>query len=280
MTKFQEKYSKGILSKKDYQQSEIVQKFIEWLNDFMTENSKRKLTDFSLIRKSFEDAIINYKWGKGNLKDGSFNNVYERFNHWRNEILIDDLKARNIGLEILKWGGVESHNKTKINQRKEFLGFLKSIKKQIEQDEIIIEDLNPNHINSGYTKIYAAISDRFIIYDGRVGAALCYLVRKFLEEYQISNIPSELVFGWGEGRGGKKSRNPGNDEYKFANITQNRNLHFESNIKASWLLENIAITEQNKEIPKGIFELQTALFVLGEELPKNEHTSDVHYMNN
>lgn len=97
---------------------------------------------------------------------------------------------------------------------------------------------------------------------------MCYLVRNFLEENHIGTIPSELLFGWGQGRG-DKSRNPNNDEYKFTSITQNRNLHFESNIKASWLLENIAIKEQNKEIPKRIFELQTALFVLGEELPKS-----------
>ena len=59
---------------------------------------------------------------------------------------------------------------------------------------------------------------------------------------------------------------------KFKEITTHRDLHFISNIKANWLLEYIAKDESIallniKEYPKRVFALQTALFVLGEEIP-------------
>jgi hypothetical protein len=48
-------------------------------------------------------------------------------------------------------------------------------------------------MNSGYMKVYALLSDRLIIYDGRVGAALATLVRRFLGGHPLP-VPEELEF--------------------------------------------------------------------------------------
>lgn len=114
------------------------------------------------------------------------------------------------------------------------------------------------------------------MYDSRVGSALCHIIIKYLQEKNIDTIPEELKFGYGLGRG-KKNRNPNTSRYKFIEITQNRTFHFVSNIKANWLLEEIAskihievdaVEEECSEtslLSKKMFALQTALFVIGEE---------------
>jgi len=117
--------------------------------------------------------------------DNGFQDAYNKFQNFRTAIIKNNDTARKTCLTILKWGGVEAHNKEKINNRPNLLEFLSTMKKVIEQDEIFVEDLNPNLINSGYTKIYTAVSEDFIMYDGRVGAALCFLVRCYLDEKDI-----------------------------------------------------------------------------------------------
>jgi hypothetical protein len=111
------------------------------------------------------------------------------------------------------------------------------------------------------------------MYDGRVGSALCYLVKKYLEEKNINIVPKELEFGYGQGRSDNKNRNPNNPNstLHFSDITSSRRIHFVSNIKANWLLRSIA---EKVDLP-GIasaydktFALQTALFVLGEKIPE------------
>ena len=53
------------------------------------------------------------------------------------------------------------------------------------KDEIII-------MNSGFTKILFFIYNDFIIYDSRVGAALCYLVKLYCIEQKQGGVPSSL----------------------------------------------------------------------------------------
>ena len=61
------------------------------------------------------------------------------------------------------------------------------------KDEIII-------MNSGFTKIYSLYINDFIIYDSRVGAALCYLVKLYCIEQKQGGVPSLLKFAYGDAR--------------------------------------------------------------------------------
>ena len=69
------------------------------------------------------------------------------------------------------------------------------------KDEIII-------MNSGFTKIYSLYINDFIIYDSRVGAALCYLVKLYCIEQKQGGVPSSLKFAYGDARNPEVNRNP------------------------------------------------------------------------
>lgn len=272
-TNFQKEYSFNILSKLDFQDSEVTNDFVTWLIPFIqggTKNLKQLGLDYDGKYESLNDAIEKYNW-----KDLDFKTTFRMFEKWRGEIkeTTDEVKLERICLDILKWGGVEAYNSKKISQRiGDLKSFLTQIRDQTRLERIIIDDLNPNHISSGFTKIYAAQDKKFIIYDGRVGAALCYLVRCYLESKGKTKIPSELLFSWGEGQTNSKQRNPNSRYIKFPNFQQRQNIHFVSNIKANWLLSLIAKSSdvdiaQSTKHAERVFALQTALFVLGQKLP-------------
>ena len=275
-TKFSEAYQKGILSKKLFLESEITKDFIEWLIPFINgggKNLKEIKLDYDGKFNNFNDAINTYEW----QKDKSFNATLTRFKEWRTQMeKSTESECKNICIEILKWGGVSSKNKERIENITSIKAFLKSINVIIKKSEIKISELNPNEINSGYTKIYTALNSNFIMYDGRVGSALCYLVYSSLIGTELEKLPLELDFGYGLGRGkNSQKRNPNSIQtrFHFKEITQSRKTHFISNIKANWLLESISkkvnisnIKDENDKV----FALQTALFVLGYEIPNQK----------
>lgn len=47
-------------------------------------------------------------------------------------------------------------------------------------------------MNSGFSKIYSLLVDDFIMYDSRVAAALCLLVRRFCEAKGLNEVPGSL----------------------------------------------------------------------------------------
>lgn len=268
---FEAFYKKGILSKDLFLDSEITKDFIEWLIPYI-EGKEKKLSDFGYEHSSFNAAIDNYFWPPEKIDEG-FSKTYSAFKKHRNSFNTStDEELREICLKVLKWGGVLPKNKTKIEIIPDIKKFILGIFEITNQKEIIIDDLNPNYITSGLTKIYSAFNEDFIIYDGRVGSALCYLIKQFLIEKKINFIPTELLFGYGIGRGDNYDRNPNSENYKFPEINQNRTIHFISNIKANWLFNQIASNENvkilyAKDLPQKIFALQTALFEIGKCIP-------------
>lgn len=246
--------------------------FIKWIIPFINEGGKKlEVIGFDNAGKydCFTKAIEKYRWPL-NRNGLGFNETLELFKTWRNKLTDKDqhhlLKTCK---EIFGWGGILKTES--IEEIGDLNYFLKHMNQKLSQDEIIIYDLNPNYISSGFTKIYAALNENFVMYDGRVGAALCYFIRKYLEGKGEHKLPLELMFGWGLGRS-EKNRNPSSETLRFKEITANRTIHFISNIKASWLLETIAkdkaiVIPIAKNPAEKVFALQTALFVLGEELP-------------
>lgn len=75
-------------------------------------------------------------------------------------------------------------------------------------------------MNSAMTKIYAAAAPhKLVIYDGRVGAALCLLAREFLTARERATIPMALSFLWGPARGEPTAkRDPSRKPFKFLSL--------------------------------------------------------------
>jgi hypothetical protein len=130
-------------------------------------------------------------------------------------------------------------------------------------------------MNAGYTKVYSLICDECIIYDGRVGAALGLLVRKFYEARSQAprEIPHELCFRWGKARGkeamdGGRNRNPSNKLFVFKPLRNDGAIHTEWNIKANWIL-SAAIKKSGASWcsgEDGLRRVESALFMIGYDM--------------
>jgi hypothetical protein len=131
-------------------------------------------------------------------------------------------------------------------------------------------------MNSGFTKIYALFIDDFIIYDGRVGAALGLMVREFCEESRLRGVPKELEFAWGRGKtttyepSSLNRRNPSNARYVFPELSNNPRRHLENNIRANWLLRDILNRTKSKfgklDQDLQMLALESALFMIGDDV--------------
>jgi hypothetical protein len=161
---------------------------------------------------------------------------------------------------------------------------------------LVFESLNlsdthlGNHegiINSGFTKLYALLIDNFIMYDGRVGAALGLLGRLYAEEMGLEKIPQAIEFSFGSGKVsvGKQlagnRRNPSKGRYKLSEFSGNHYRHINDNIKASWLLKALAdkTTSRFALLPQGpllnerLTAIQSALFMIGYDV-RSKMTGD------
>lgn len=133
---------------------------------------------------------------------------------------------------------------------------------------------NPNGawMNAGFTKYYALACDDVIIYDGRVGAALGLLVRKFCLQNGLSCVPDELSFMWGSQTGENPlPRDPSQGPYRFPKLNgQQPHRWAEWNIKANWVLvkaQHVAGAAWcHSTLSDGLRRIEAALFTIGYEL--------------
>lgn len=259
--KYQQLLLHGVLSKEAFLSSEVTIDFINFLLEYII--GKTTCIGYNNeVFPSFSDSIHGYKW-----KNDCFKTTYEKFLKWREKIhKVDDKELVDLCIEILGWGGVLPSNSKKVENATNLRARLSEIKKINNSNIINLIQLNEQHISSGFTKIYAVYDSSFIMYDGRVGSALCCFVKSFLQNRSETLIPLELRFGYGLGRSKKYNRNPNNGNFKFPEITRNKKEHFISNIKLNWLLKSIAekgYPEAYCDINKKMFAIQSALFSLG-----------------
>lgn len=181
---------------------------------------------------------------------------------------------------ILDWGGVlggeKSGNLRFLLESKEYLAsYLQQIKMYFESSELTLGskytvnvsgENYPIKMNAGFTKIYALLCDSFVIYDGRVGAALGLIEKKF---YNDENIPQSeiLSFRFGKAKNPKVNRNPSDETYEFKALHSSNPIHTTNNIKANWILDK-AISSLPNTISFGsckapLRALEAALFMIG-----------------
>jgi hypothetical protein len=268
------------MKREEYLNKKDVAAFIQWMESKLksefTHAYEMKKPKKSWSCTSIYDAYQLYDWnGKGFYDNQKELNEYSL-------CLKDAVEAKNedtvkeICLKILSWGGVLHGNEEVIKKKTNLTGYL----------SIVQELLNPRScdtdhplfdcllINSGFTKIYSLLIPDFIIYDSRVGAALCHLVRLYLEEKNIEKIPNALHFSYGTARTKEVSRCPDKNGYKFSIFAPNKGgerlLH---NMWANWLLG--AVLENKESLFSGLDKqirlraLEAALFMIGYAIPSS-----------
>jgi len=276
------------MTKQEYLKRQIVLDFIEWVSPKLhagfIHNYFIQQRNASWIRynggnnnwncTSIYDAFIQYHWEGSNFAATStLLNGYEV--SLRNAIANNN--NANIELachNILQWGGqrVFNPNYPKIqgipNLSLYFRNNITVLNPNLFDDDIKLVKANGiNIFNAGFTKIYSLCIDNFIIYDSRVGFALCNLISQFLIANGITNIPNELHF----------KIPPGSSQIRHPNIingfrfgrTNSNIYHYQiSNLRSSWLFEKILQDNPNSlfnTLPNAqrIRALEAAFFMIG-----------------
>jgi len=188
----------------------------------------------------------------------------------------DSERVRQHCLSILDWGGVLPKNRVKIeNLGNDLPKYLDNVRRRLDPAGF---DTNSDYtdiiMNSGFTKIYSLLIDDFIIYDGRVGAALGLLVRKYCEDNNLLSIPPKLLFAYGNARTTSyqpvNRRNPGTKRHRFPVLTNSSPKHIENNLRGNWLLKEVLETCNSKfnllHPSIQLRALESALFMIGYEV--------------
>ncbi|MBP0635929.1 hypothetical protein [Cupriavidus sp. AcVe19-6a] len=154
-------------------------------------------------------------------------------------------------------------------------------KAALESEDSAFDAFPGIRMNAGYTKVYALLCENSIIYDGRVGAALCWLVRLYLvRNGHKGQIPDTLAFLWSGGLSAQH-RNPSGDGFVFEPLRNGMHGASEAwadvNMRANWILES-ARNQSDAEwcrCEDGLRKLEAALFMLGYALPAGQGIESV-----
>lgn len=194
--------------------------------------------------------------------------------------------------EVMKWGFGEGRRPYTANmnwanrQNKELAHVLRTGRKSLSANNPNIDAFGEGlesspKMNAGWTKYYALALPHHIIYDGRVGAALGFLARRYLESLpcheQPDGVPDELGFLWANGDGENKLRDPSSGRYKFGRLYGGRygsKAWARVNLQANWVLLRAIGASQARwcDGQAGLRKLEAALFMLGYDLSQaNQH---------
>lgn len=282
------------LNKNDFLKTTSVKAFVKWIDGKIdSSNSFNHVYNMKKPVRRWEcnsiySAYENYFWPfryrdpfngeviNGNTFDNSALSLSILSQGLRKSIQDSDYgTCMNHCLSILQWGGVLPKNDRRIiGLGDDICNYLKKVKDRLSCDMLSNEYYYDEIVmNSGFTKIYSLYIDDFVIYDGRVGAALGFLVRKFCEDHSLEKVPNELAFAWGKGKestyksSSMNKRNPSKGNYIFPELMNNPKRHTESNIRANWLLREIVDKTDSKfnklEKPLQLRALEASLFMIG-----------------
>ncbi|KXU87154.1 hypothetical protein CR51_36075 [Caballeronia megalochromosomata] len=209
--------------------------------------------------------------------------------------------------EVMKWGFGEDRRAYRANMnwakrqkeglvqalrvgREALIGDNPSIEvfgNDVHQDRVAHGEMGAPRMNAGWTKYFALALPGHIIYDGRVGAALGFLVRRYLERLpeheRPAGVPEALAFLWGDGVGGGKLRDPSDGPYQFSKLYGGRygsKSWARVNVWANWVLAEARerATAAWCAGPHGLRALEAALFMLGYDLCRAGKTADGNEM--
>ena len=295
------------MNKSSYLALSEVKDFIEWLSALLNSDipesfvhgylieprgraSSRKQWRCSTIYNAFEQSEWRFSFKDcytGENKQGSsYSESEAELNYLREKLIAavksgDNNSCFNVCSMILKWGGVlgsrNRGNEKILHEMREYLAsYLKKVKVFFEgkcelssRYQIKLEIGKVDIVmNAGFTKIYSLLCDEFIIYDGRVGAALGCLVVSFLNSpmgERCKAIPAGLDFYYGNAKNPKVNRNPSVGNYQFKALSTSYPVHIRNNLKANWIISALNLKDSkgfsSSILPTRSFE--SALFMIG-----------------
>jgi hypothetical protein len=290
--------------REDYLKEKSVQDFSDWVeskfdpagvfyHSFYLAKAKRHWQCQSLY-----EAFENYWWGysvyctlnsnqiKGSSFMESFKYVEDLASVLRNAVKDgNNALAIKASLSMLSWGGVLLGNQKRIEELgSQICNYYTYVQECLNLKSVCLGLQNDIHINSGFTKLYFLLVDDFIMYDGRVGAALGLLGRLYAEDKGLAAIPDPVKVSFGSGKvaapnTGENRRNPSTNKYKLPEFSGNRARHLSDNIKASWLLQAIAdkttsrfsLLPQDPPLNMRLTAIQSALFMVGYDVISYGH---------
>ena len=267
------------MRREGYLGRECVQGFIEWLRLLVRDERPFKhqyrmlkpACDWSCC--SLYDAHERYCWGSSDF--------------WATQAKLDHLCCQIRAAErdndndafveaacrILKWGGVAPHNCKKLCELGErALPTFRAAACLLRPTRADTSQLGGvQFMNSGWTKVYSLILDAFPMYDGRVGAAMGYLVRLYCTEKHMGGVPEPLEFRWLDGKG-NHNRNPSKGCLQFRRLSYtDPRTWAKCNVRAAWILSEVCGEGRFGDLPdnRRPRALEAALFMIGYELPRD-----------
>lgn len=279
------------MNKTEYLSDPFAEKFIHWLSN----NLDTGVTKHSYINStqkklwscdSIFDAYQKYYWKFPAIPSYRIN-AGSTFEESKNALkvlqmsLINSIQKNQIEdvceatKAVMAWGGVKYKNINWLENNKNSLpGILTEVKIALNGNSTDAYPINDKNLrfNSGMTKIYSLICDKFIIYDSRVAAALGLFINKFCSESSLQKVPDSLAFPHMPAKG-SHCRNPSNKNFHFP-ILRTGSHHAIWNLKASWLLDAILTHENSRNSgfnQMGEYKLralESALFMIGYEIAK------------
>lgn len=142
----------------------------------------------------------------------------------------------------------------------------------------------PYRMNAGFTKLYSLLTDNYIIYDGRVGAALGYLVSKYCIN-KPKRFTNHLKFAWGPAESAKSAKTKSRAPYRnpsikkiglvFPKLSNSKGADWAKwNIYANWLLEasmdKVGWRFNGVDGQQALRRVEAALFMIGYDFPERE----------
>ena len=265
------------VTRNEYLRHLSVERFIEWLRPYIRGDRA--------FEHSFRMFKPNRDWRCSSLWDAHRRYEWNGMDFDVNQAELDCLAAciRRAVKEndrfgfiraadsILRWGGVTPHNAAKLRALgEEALPTFREASRLLDPSPADTSQLDDvRYMNSGWTKVYSLMLDGFPIYDGRVGAAMGYLVQKHCTDAVLDSVPDMLQFRWGPAKG-DHNRNPSQGSLRFTMLTATSPRKWaECNVRAAWVLSEVCGEGRFGDLPLGrrLRALEAALFMIGYELP-------------
>jgi hypothetical protein len=278
------------MNKIEFLQNREVSKFVQWLiqkangTEGLQHSYVNQRTGTQWNCSSIFNAYEGYRWPfSTSFSDGT---IIQGESYSESETLLntlakqlrdalnnnDEKVLKEVSITILGWGKVINRNRDKVRDIPNYANYLSQVKKQLNPENVNLNDSFISiHMNSGFTKIYSLLMDSFIIYDSRVGAALGYLVRIFMESNISSlgnSVPEQLRFAYGMPRNTNINRNPSSNEMRFPVLRGDSKFHTKNNIRANWILQEVANNSIFNQCASPLRALEAALFMIGYHIPR------------
>ena len=266
------------MSRDEYIRHSCVRAFIDWLRPYVRGDCLFQHS-FTMLRPyrewccdSLWQAYERYEW---NGVDIDVNRAeLDCLAACVRRAVREDDRSAFVGAAsgILRWGGVTRGNVATLrNLGTEALRTFRDASRLLDPSHAHTSRLEGvRYMNSGWTKVYALMLNGLPIYDGRVGAAMGYLVQKHCRDAGLDSVPDLLHFRWGPARG-NHNRNPSSGLLRFRMLsTASPRSWAECNVRAAWILGEVCGEGKFGDLPpaRGLRALEAALFMIGYEIPE------------